>query len=222
MPLAAHHADALRLEVSSVEIQQFATVHTIPGVVILLVAARNGPGQGRIRSTGDGTLLSWRAPDSSTFGTPLDCSADGTYVLEDGEDPDKYIRIQVYADYLTPGPIESRVYLDDLYDNGAVDDDVTAEEAAAGDVATYTITLENASGYILSGIVVWLAYPSEDLEISDDGAAWVSPTDEESGLAFPDLPVGGTDVLHLRRTIAAGASSESSVLNLFHIGFDGL
>ncbi len=222
MPLVAHHADALRLEVSTVEIQPLAAVNTIPGVVILFAAGRNSPGMGRIRSTGEGTLLSWQAPGSDTFGTSLDCSIDGTYVLEDGEDPDKYIRIEVYGDYLRPGPIESRVFLDDLYDNGAVDDDVTAGEAAAGDLATYTITLENASGYILSGIVVWLDYPSADLEISDDGAAWVSPTSEDSGLAFPDLAVGGTHTLHLRRTITAGASSDPAVLNLFHLGFNGL
>ena len=154
MPLAATRADALRLELDSVEIRHLVAVGTVPGVVILAVAGRNGPGTARIRN--DASALSWQAPGSSEFGTPVVCGADGTYLLEDGGDWNKWARIQVYADYLASGLTEAQVYLADVYENGVSHDDVTASQAAAGDVEAYEITLTNDSPLPLEDVRVWV------------------------------------------------------------------
>ena len=91
-------ADALHVTVDTVEVRHLAVVGTLPGVVPLLASARNGPGIGLMQSEGDdGTWLSWRAPGSTLYGTAVHCSPDGTFLLCDGEDPDKWIRVDVYA-----------------------------------------------------------------------------------------------------------------------------
>jgi len=88
--------------------------------------------------------------------------------------------------------------------------------------ASYTVTLQNDSNVTLSRLVVWIDASTEGLKISDDGAAWVSPTTEAAGLSLPDLLPGATDTLHIRRTVAAGAASDPDVLNLLQFRFDGL
>lgn len=222
MAIAAQHADALRLEVASVEVDHLTAVQTIPGVVITAAADRNGPGIGWLRSTEDGTLLSWKAPESSNYGSGQPCDADGSYLLEDGDDVSKWVRCQVYVDFLSSQSIEARVFLADIYNNDTAHDDVTASEAAAGNVETWTLTMENAGTLILSFLKVWIDSAVSGLEISDDGASWVSPTTESTALEFPDLLPGATDTLHIRRTISAAADSDPDVLNHLHITFSGL
>ena len=223
MPAAATRADSLRLTLASVEILSLSAVGTIPGVIVLAAAGRNGQGDGMLRSTGDGTLLSWRAPGSATYGLKVDCSSDGTYLLEDGDDHDCWLRVQVYASYLSSTPATARVDLQDRLQNGISSDDVTAAEATAGDVETYTVTLENDAATNLSGLKVWITDPDANtLEISDDNATWVSPTTEETALALPDLAAGATDTLYCRRTVAAAEPSSPSVLQLLHFAFNAL
>lgn len=222
MPLPAQHADALRLELDSVEVEHLVPIGTIPGVAVLAAAARNAPGSGTVRSSGDGSLLSWKAPGSSSFGPDVEAAADGDYLLEDGEDPSKWLRVQVWRQYLVPGAAEATVSLRDLYNNAAGHDDVTAAEAQAGDVETYTITMKNEGTLTLSQIKVWLDAATDDLEISENGSSWVNPTSEAAALEFPDLVAGGTDLLHLRRTITGGADPDPNVLNHLHLSFAGL
>ena len=214
-------SDSLRFKVSSVELVYLHTVGTIPGVAILAAAARNGPGSGSLRSVGDGTELQWQAPGSASYGNRVQAGTDGTYMLTDGEDAGKWLRVQVYATYLL-GPSASPVLLADRYDNGLATDDATAAEASAGSAETYQITMENVSAMTLHQLVVWIDPAVNDIEISDDGVAWVSPTTEATALAFPDLVPGGTDILHLRRTIAAASASDADVLNRFHASWLGL
>jgi len=219
---AGSRGDALRLKISGVEIQHLKAVGTIPGVAILQVAARNGPGTARIRSTGDGTYLSWRAPNSDTYGSRALCSSDGICLLEDGEDRDKYVRVQVFTDHLQPNPAEAKVYLKDVYENGVSHDDVTAGEASAGDVTAYTITLSNASTVGISQLKAWLDGAVVGLEISDDGIAYVVRDCEENPLSLADIPTGGSITFYLRRTISAGASSDTGVLSHLHFAWEGL
>ncbi len=212
--------DSLQIESASVEVEHLRLIGSIRGVVPLFVAGRNGPGMGRLASEGSGTRLKWQAP-GGTFGPAVLCDVDGDYLLRDAGDPDKYIRIQVLASSLLAGVNEARVILDDTYNNPVATDDVTASEAAAGDVETTTLTLRNVSSTILSQLRVWIDRNTIHLEISDDGAAWVTPTGEPSALAFGDLAVAATTTLHLRRTITAGTGLNGGLLNLLHFAYRG-
>ena len=89
--------DALLIEESAVEVTHLHLIGTIPGVIPLLAAARNGPGSAMLQSTGDGTYIQWRAPGSMTSGTAILCATDGNYLLRDGEDANKWLRVQVDA-----------------------------------------------------------------------------------------------------------------------------
>lgn len=222
MPVVATRADALRLESSSVEIVHLNAVGTIPGVVVLAVAARNEPGTGTIRSEGEGKTLSWRAPGSETFGDAVTLTADGDVLLEDGEDNDKWIRIEVHFTELAPGPASEGVLLGDVYNNGVASNDVNANRASTGHVFTYAVSMQNDGPFTLENIVVWVDSAVSGIEISDDGVVWVSPTTEGTALSFPDLPPINSQVLHIRRTIGSGASSDPVVLDLLHLRYDEL
>lgn len=222
MPLAATHADELRFESLSVELTHLRAVGTIPGVAVLAVAAANGPGVGQIRSVGDGTRLTWLAPGSAVFGTPVSVSADGLYLLEDGEDRNKWCRVQVFNAHLTPGPDQASVYMRGDHNTALADADVTDAQALAGDVSVFTVSMANHGNVVLSHLAVWIDPAVSGLEISDDGVVWVAPTTESAALAFPDLVPGGSHTLHLRRTITAASPSATDVLNHIHARYDGL
>ncbi len=152
----ANGADSIRVEVSSVESLSVKTAGTLYGVAVLAVGGRNGTGTGYIRSKLDGTYLSWKAPGSSTWGNDVHALADGTYLLKDGEDIDKYVRVQAYADFLKPNPAEAAVHIVDRYANGVGHDDVTAGEATSGDTEDYSITLANDNYVGINNLKVWL------------------------------------------------------------------
>ncbi|MCP4249173.1 MAG: DUF11 domain-containing protein [bacterium] len=214
MTAGATGPDAIRLELFGGSVESLWVVTEFRGVAVRFAAGLNGPGVGRLRSTGDGTALSWRAPGSATFGVDVDCSADGEYVLCDGEDPDKYVRLEVWAAHLSPGSAAAAVVLRDVFGNAVGYSDVAAAEAAAGDVATYTITVRNASAAYMHRVLFWLDPSVVDLEISPNGSAWSAPTTEATAITLGDLAPGATATLHLRRTISVGADSDPDILNL--------
>ena len=222
MPDIATHADCLQFTSGGSEVVSLDAVGVLDGVRVLQAAGSNGPGMGRLIGSEDGNRLAWQAPGSSAAGPSVEASADGSYLLEDGDNPDAFLRVQVYADYRPDGADAARVYLGDVYENAVSNDDVTAGEASAGDVTTWTLTLENAGNTVLSQLRVWVDSAISRIEISDDGASWVSPTSEAAALVLPDLAVGGTDTLHIRRTVAASTSSDPSELAHLHYSFHGI
>ena len=220
MPAVDERVDALQLWPRA---QHLHALHTIPGVVLVFVAGQNGEGTGILRSTGDGTFLSWRAPGSSTFGASVNCGTDGEYIIEDGEDNDSYVRVDVYGTYLTPGAASAAVYLNDVYNNAIGDDNVSAAEAAAGDVESYPVAIiNNHASETLARLRVWLdAAASAGLKISDDDATWVNPTTEATAITLPDLAASGLDTFYVQRTISAGATADPEVLNVLHLSHEG-
>jgi hypothetical protein len=176
---------------------------TLPGVRFLDLGGRNGVGIGRLEMP-VARFLSWRAPGSATAGTAIDVSAGGTFLLRDGSDADKWIEIEVTAAYLPTGPAEAAVELSEQLNNAVASDDVSAAEAAAGDIETYELVLANRSNSEAPDVTLWLDGPtSRRIEISDDGIDWSAPLTEAAGLTVT-LPAGGTVTMYLRRTIAAG------------------
>jgi len=219
MPVAGEHSDALRLQVDSTDVLHLAAVGTVPGVVPLAAAGRNGRGYGRLQSD-DGVNYTWTAPGSSTRGPAVQCSVDGDYLLCDGEDVCKWLRVRIYTSYTRSSPVSSLVHLGDVYAGGTTDDDVTAAEATAGDVATYTITLTNAGRVGIDSIVAWVDAAVSGIEISTDGVSYSTPTTESTGLSLGALAIDASITLYLRRTISAGAGADPDVLDLLHFAFD--
>jgi hypothetical protein len=218
MPTVATRADALRFEVSSVEVRQLHAVGAIDGVTLLFVAARNGIGVGYLRYYDDGTLA-WKAP-SSSYGTAVDVSAGGQFVLEDSTDEDAYVRIDVTAARLPSAAAEARVLLRDTYNNDVASDDVTAGEAASGSVETYTFDVQNDSPDGVPWCLVWIDSGVSGIEISPNGSSWSSPTNEASAIDVGPVPKDGSSTLHVRRTIGAGAGADPDVLTHLHFAYE--
>jgi len=214
-------ADALQLEVSAVELHHLTAVGSAPGVVLLLVAGRNGPGMAWLRTSGDGNVLAWRAPGSATFGPDVVCESDGTYILTDGEDEDRFVRVQAWRNFLIQAG-DFPVYLSDRYANGAALDDVTAERAAAGDVSVWTITLRNSGQTPISALAVWLDAASDaSIELSADGQTWSAAADESEAVKMGHLAADATATVHLRRTVAAGCAASPKQTMHLCFAFDG-
>jgi len=224
MPLAATRGDALRIKLSGVEVKHHAAVGTIPGVAVLAVSGRNGPGTAQIRSQGDGMDLQWRAPGSPTFGASQRCNADGDYLLEDGFDRDKWARVRVRTAFLSGGLVLGDVLIGNVFGNAIGHDDVTSAEASAGAVETYTCTLSNDSAVALLDIRIWIdAEFLAGTEIGLDGAAWFAPDEEFDAdtLTIANLAAGATTTLHIRRTTTAGAVSDTDVMRMIQFSWDG-
>lgn len=219
---AGERADSLRLKRLTVEIHHLLAVGSVPGVTPDAAGGRNGPGTGKMRSTEDGTLLSWRAPGSSTFGTPIRVAADASYVLEDGDDSQKFLRVTVFTAYLI-GPGEADVTLKEAF-NALGPDDVPAPEASAGAVedTEYALANDHISNEA-QDVKVWLDAATVGLEISDDGITYVSPTSEGDGdvLTFASIASGASVPIFTRRTISSSAPSDTDVLNLVQWAWDG-
>ena len=220
MAVSGEGPDALRFEVGAAESPSLVAVGTLEGLVVQRIGGANGPGTGRLRAEEDGTQVAWRAPGSSTFGPAIEC-AGASVLLFDGDDATKFVRVRGYAAYMPGMGQEAQVFIADRWNNEAGGDDVTAGEAAAGDVSTRTVTLRNACGVTLENIKIWLDAAVVDIEISHNGVLWVSPVTEATGIDVADILPNGTGTLHVRRTIGAAAPSDTDVLNIFYAAFNG-
>ena len=221
---AATRGDSLRLEVASVESASLTAIGTIGGVNILAVGGANGIGAGTLRVSNSGTRLAWCAPGSVTFGSSIVIEASGNYIVEDGENEAKWLRVSVNTDFIpTSSDHEAVVQLYNTYNNAVGHDDVTAGEATAGDITTYQITMANDGPAGLLNFIVWIAKGWDRLEIGKDGSNWYRPWGEHhaESLIWAELKSGSETTLHVRRTIAAGAASNASVLNVLGFAWDG-
>jgi len=214
-----YEADALRIYHQGAEVPLLTAVGTLRGVIVTHAAAANGPGAGRLRCNSAG--LAWQPPGESQYGDAVDVSAGGVFLVT-GPSADKFLRVTVHADYLML-PSETRVLLADRYNNAIASDDVTAAEAAAGDVETHELTAANDGDETLYNVRAWLDPTAEAtayLEISANGSDWSSPTSDPTGIELGDLPAGATVPVYLRRTIPAGEPYDPKVLTHLHFGFD--
>ena len=156
---------------------------------------------------------------------------DGDYLLEDGEDPGKFIQIRVRAAYLRPQPAEAGVY---LQAHRAWDlKDITAAEASAGAMVEQDYVVENHSGNVVYNTRAWIDRAAPYLTISvNGGGSYSQPKSEaEAVLLAPGggLPPGyllagaaNNALLRIRRTIPAGTKPAGMVPALLHLAFDGV
>lgn len=217
---AGTRGDAIRPKLAAVDVPMHGAAGAVPGTVVTAAGGANGPGSGILRQLT--TLrIQWRAPGSSTFGVSSNVSAGGAFVLEDGDNPDAWVRVVVAPLFQVPGLRDSIVYMQDVY-NAVGPDDVTAPEALAGLVEAWMFTLENVSGALAQGLKAWIDPLITGLEISDDGIVWVAPTTELSALVLGDVPIAGSEDLHIRRTIGAAAPSNPEVLHLIELSWEGI
>jgi hypothetical protein len=209
--------DAMRVSASSVDVIHLRAGGAPAGCEVVAVAARTGAGIGVLRNVG--VALQWKAPGSSLFGAAVSVPSDDTYLVRDGDDADKWVRVQVFTAFLA-GPSRADVELWETWNNAVASDDVDASEASAGDVEAYSVDLDNDGNAPLHNVVAWIDAAVSGIDISLSGAGpWVAPTNEATGLAIPDLAVGGSDTLHVRRTIGAGASADPAVETLLHFAY---
>lgn len=219
MAATATQSDALRFEAAGVEIKHLEAgmlTPGVPGIHILFSAARNGPGMGHMKSTGDGSLVSWRAPGSNRFGLEVDMSGGGTALLLDGQDDGKFLRVQATTAFLLPST--GRVFLKDVNANTIADSNKTASPTLER-IFGYAFSMKNASTRTLTQIRAWLDPGSvSGLSIRDGvaGGPWVSPTAEVDAVLFPDLEPDASHLLSVQRTIPAGAPADPDVLVHMH------
>lgn len=161
------------------EVPSLVAVETIPGLRVLAAAGLNGPGKGQLASAANKASLTWQPPGEAAPGAAVTCPTDGTYTLTFG---DKWLQVAILRDWMDAGGAFGPVYLQDLYNNGLASDDVTAAEALAGDVETYSLNLKNAGTDTLQMLRGWLDAETEFLEISNDNATWNSGTSYATGL----------------------------------------
>jgi len=213
-------ADGLRITVSGTPVASLDWIGAIPGVQIVAVAGRNGPGFGRLRSERDGSWIAWRAPGSTTYGPPVQATTSGEFVIHDGEDRDKWIRVEVFVDYF-PGFASTReIELVDRFENPVSGPDVAAADASAGLTTTETYTLENVSPWTFHQVRAWVDPQTVTMNTSDDGAAWVTPTTEAAALLLADrLDPGRTVVLFSQRVIPAGSYFSAGTLLGLQVAF---
>ena len=202
---------AIHAQKDSVDVVCLEWRGTIPGVDVKAASGLCGTGIGYLRCESGGRI-SFKAPGSGSWGVGVVPPADGELILEDGADPNAWLHVDVFVDYLQPGYIAPVVF-NNRYDNEVCPDDVTYEEAEDGDTAAFTVELYNAGPETRYGLLAWLAAGVDYMEISDDGVSWVAPTTEETALELGDVVAAGSVTLHLRRTIPVATDPSLEVAN---------
>jgi len=99
------------------------------------------------------------------------------------------------------------IYLTEIYNNEIALPDVTAAEALAGDVSTFSVTIKNDGKVVLSQIGAWMdGTTALWVQISQDNVAFSAPQSRAAALVFPDVKPGDTFTLYIKRTIPANTT----------------
>jgi len=212
--------DSLIFQISAAEVKPLAAVGTVSGVAISFVSGSVGPGSALLAYTNNLTALRFRAPGSASFGEYVEVSGGGDYIVADGENRSKYIRVTVTPAKLPESDSQSLVFIQEMNDNSAGGTPATAAQAAAGQVLDYFIDIYNQSNFPAQAIVAWIdPLAGSEFQISNDNATWVSPKTEAVGISIANIAPAGTGVLYIRRTIAAGAAADPDLLSVFRCSY---
>lgn len=149
---------------------------------ILFASGANGAGDGSLQSDGTGNLR-WTAPGSSTAGTYVAIGNGETKLLEDGEDPAKFVVVSRSGD--APQASVQVVSLTDVFNN--LWDNVPEAESAAGDNEYRALMLKNVSTSQLQNLKLWLGTL---------GDAKVSAGGQLGGAGSGSITLGGSNKFH--------------------------
>jgi hypothetical protein len=187
------------------------------GVRVLRAAGRNRPGTGRLtyRTDGEALLLAWQPPGDVPG---LDVPIDGASADLCGLDEDRWVQLEIYADFLQTYGDSAEVLLRDCYGAMPCDADVTAEDALAGQIE-YSETLLVNNGDHRIDPYLWLDPATPDLEISVNGSSYSAPTDPSQALHMAPIAAGGNGRIYFRRTIPAESPADPKVRNIVYIDF---
>jgi hypothetical protein len=207
--------DSVRLQLSGSDVVSMRVAGALPGVVVLFASAQNGVGEGILSASAGG--LSWQAPFSEQPGATVPIPTDGVYMLEDNLNPSAWVRVQAYVDYL-PTSGAATIEIGDSYSPAALvaGGDVSATQAAAGQVVTTEYALTNVSAAGVTALTLWIDPFTTGITVSSDGTNFYDPTSQSdpNALVWATLAAGASVNVWVRRTIAADSAFNPQVLNV--------
>lgn len=202
-----------------------ATLGIPAGVQITEAAGLLSAGVGRlavVARAGGGRGLQWTAPGGAA-GDVIPADADGEIRVDDGAQPDHWLRCTLTAARLAAGDAAA-VQIASSGPSALDPGDVAAAAAAAGSVETRELTLVNRSAALdLENLTVWLAPGTRFCEVSLDNVTYSAAEDETAALAAlgaTTLPAGGSIAVYVRRTIPAGTAANPSEPLEIRAGWD--
>lgn len=138
-------------------------ITNITGLSNVFASGNNGAGNGTLEF--DTTLgLRWTAP-SGTAGAWVAIAADGDFMMEDGTDPNSYLRVTVTFASLPGSNQSDSVLLVDAYNKQF--DNVSSGEASSGDTEYRALGAMNDNAGSITTVKVWI----DDLGIADTSAS---------------------------------------------------
>jgi hypothetical protein len=214
----------LRRVSPAVAIASLRAVYSVPGLAIAEVAGSCGAGAAALRINQG--RAQFRAPGSSTYGAPADVSgfspADPV-LLEDGEDPDKYLVAHVYPSRVPAGLAERAVYLQWHYQNDIGGEDLIETDVAVeqeSEVKVYA-RVNVAKVKVWLDTTVWMS--GLTVEIRKGAGAKVAPDSETHAdvLEFGSIAAGNeaADSLFIFKTQASSGPASGGLV-VVRYGFD--
>lgn len=158
----------------------------VTGVTIDYAGGYNESGTASLKFTHTGSYLQWKAPGSSNYGTLVDVSANGSYLIEDGDDNSKFARVTVVSASL-PGSDQTDS-IDLTYATNKVFDNVSSSEASAGDTEYRGLMLKNVNSASIDSVTIFcskrgISNTATSGGYSSSGAVTVNVT---STAGYPD------------------------------------
>lgn len=216
------HAAALRLHLSNFE-PQLVPSAAATGLSIERVAGVCGEGAATIR-IGAGPTAAFRAPGSGAFGSAVALSADGDYLLEDGDDPDAWVTVHATVAYCTVLG-DFAIDLHWVYDDpllGFGDPDVSG-----GAFDNYELaTLEFLGSTGLVNVKIWIDpccvwNGTAGVRLSTDGSNWYAPDSESHGDVIEFSTLSSDKSLWVRLTYPADQPASAKNIIKIHASWDG-
>lgn len=135
-------------------------ITNITGLSNAFASGNNGAGSGTLEFDFSALSLRWTAP-SGTAGSWVDVSSNGDYIVEDGTDPNSFLRVTVTAASLPGSDQNDTVVLVDAYNKQF--DNVSESEATAGDTEYRALGAMNDNAGTITTVKIWI----DDLGIAD-------------------------------------------------------